>query len=387
MNDFTAKLLDHIKYFFNGKKETLHGTAEWNTKFLNIFSGNNNGLVINGQKQISETNSFLHSAIIAPSGAGKTTTYIIPNVLKLNASMVITDPAGEIYRTTKETLIKKFFEIRIIDVKNINKSFYYNPLDRAKTKSDINKIADSLISSAYDKNNIGSDDTFWNTGAKTILTLIIQAVKQHKDINKRNLEEVRSFLLLYGQIDKEKNIDLLALKLQERLFFDKNALLELNSFFSTEQKVRHNFITNAKNAIEIFSDPDICKLTQDDNIKFEDLKNPNKRPIAIFLIIPEHEIKYYSFLLNLFYTQVFNFCAECQEKKPLYFLLDEFGNMGALPNFDTIITTLRKRACSISIILQDIKQLRTIYGREKADVIFGNCASKFFFFWIRFRNV
>ena len=379
MKNFINKFLEHINYFIQKKEENLYGSASWNENFFNIFTGDNTGLTINGQKRISEKKSFQHSAILAPSGVGKTTTYIIPNVLNLNASMVITDPSGEIYKATKSTLLDKFFEIRKINVKNLKDSFFYNPLDRAKTKPDINKIADSLISNAYGKNNSVSEDPFWSNGAKNILNLIIQAVKKNKNPKKRNLEEVRNFVLFYGQEDEEKNIDLLASKIEENLYDDEQAMAELKSFFATEKKARNLFIATTKNALEIFSNNDVCKLTEIDNIKFEDLKYQNKRPVVIFLIIPEHEIKYYSFLLNLFYMQIFNFCAEIQNTKPLYFLLDEFGNMGALPNFDTIITTLRKRNCSISIILQDIKQLRTVYGRDKADVIFGNCASKIFF--------
>jgi type IV secretion system protein VirD4 len=382
MKDTLAKFLDFITECFQGRPNKTHGSASWNENFFTIFSGEQSGLTINGLRRISEKNSFQHSAILAPSGAGKTTTYIIPNVLNLYASMVITDPSGEIYKKTKATLLNKFFEIRKINVKNLNDTFFYNPLERAKTKSDMAKIADTLISNAYNKDNSVSDASFWNNGAKTILTLIIQAVKKHENPEKRNLGEVRKFLLSYGQEDQESKIDLLASEIEKKLYDDQSAMAELSSFFGSDKKARGSFIDTAKNALEIFSDPEVCKLTEKDNIKFEDLKDPQKRPVVIFLIVPEHNIKYYSFLLNLFYMQVFNFCAESDDyenSKPLYFLLDEFGNMGALPNFDTIITTLRKRNCSLSIVLQDIKQLRTVYGKDKADVIFGNCASKIFF--------
>ena len=294
--------------------------------------------------------------------------------------MVITDPSGEIHNATKETLIQKFFEVKVINPNDLKNTFFYNPLERAKTITDIKKITDILINFAYKGESHSKKDEFWNTGAKTILNLILSAVKNNPDKSKRNLEEARSLILLYGQQDPKLKFDKLAVEIEKNIRGDENLINELNSFFATEPKVRDNFITTAKNALEIFSDPNICKLTKIDTIKFENLIEGG-RPGAIFLIVPEHEINYYSCLLNLFYTQVFNYCSinGLKNTQPVYFLLDEFGNMGQLPNFKNIITTLRKRNCSISIILQSIKQLHDLYGRDNAETIFDSCASKIFF--------
>jgi type IV secretion system protein VirD4 len=381
MKEFFLRAYDFVKSSLGRNKAgNFHGSASWNAYKWEILKQSNRGLTINGIDKISEPNSFLNSVIIAPSGAGKTTTYIIPNALNLQSSMIITDPSGEIHKSTKDTLISKFFDIRIINPNNLEKTFFYNPLARANTITEINKITTILIENAYKKDGSTSDASFWNNGAKTILNLIIQAVKTNPDPQKRNLQEARRLLLFYGQIDEARKIDKLASEIEKHLYHDENAMSELASFFATEDKVRHNFITTAKNALEIFTDPNICELTKKDTIKFEDIKTETKRPVVIFLIVPEHEIQYYSFLLNLFYTQIFNFCAfTSADTKPVFFLLDEFGNMGRLPNFETIITILRKRKCSISIILQDIKQLNAIYGQNNAEVIFGNCASKIFF--------
>ena len=341
MNEFFLRAYDFIKASFNRNHETLHGSAGWNSYKWEILKSTNTGLTINGIDRITEQNSFLHSVIIAPSGAGKTTTYIIPNTLNLQSSLIITDPSGEIHNATKNTLINKFFDIRTINPNNLEKTFFYNPLARANTITEINKITTILIENAYKKDKSTSDASFWNNGAKTILNLIIQAVKTNPDPQKQNLQEARRLLLFYGQQDEERQIDKLASEIEKQLYHNQDAMSELASFFATEQKVRHNFITTAKNALEIFTDPNICELTKKDTIKFEEIKAEHKRPVAIFLIVPEHEIQYYSFLLNLFYTQIFNFCAlTTADTKPVYFLLDEFGNMGRLPNFETTITTI-----------------------------------------------
>jgi type IV secretion system protein VirD4 len=376
------------KAFGLEEKPSLHGSAGWGSEkekrrfFSKNFFKKNDGLTIDGINQISQEDSYLHSAIVAPSGIGKTSTYIIPNVLNLNHSMIITDPSGEIFNYTKDHLQSKGFNIRVINPNNLNYTSFYNPLDRANTSTEINKISSILVESIDSKKSSNDKDAdFWNNGAKTILNLAIQAVKKHPDPNKnkRNLGKVRELLLLYGQEDSNNKVDAMALELDKWLFDDPAARKELMSFFSNEQKVRDSFITTAKNSLYTFTDPKICQLTNRDTISFEDIKNEQEKSTAIFLIVPEHEIKYYSFLLNLFYTQVFSFCANTQNSKPVFFLLDEFGNMGRLPNFENIITTLRKRNCSISLILQDIKQLNNLYNQDNAEIIFGNCASKTFF--------
>jgi type IV secretory pathway TraG/TraD family ATPase VirD4 len=356
--------------------ESLHGSAEWGTdkEFNNLFKPDNKGLVINGSDQISVKNSFLHSAIIAPSGAGKTTSYIIPNIAFLNGSAVITDPSGEIYNYTSEYLKNRGFETATLNPNDLKNSDFFNPLQRINNISDINKIVSVLIDNAFQDSK---GDDFWNNGAKDILILIIKAVKTLPK-ESQNLGQARNFLLLYGQLDQSGEIDQLAEKLSQLLNNQPREQAEILSFFANDQKVLDNFITTAKSALTVFTDENITAITSKDTINFERLKQSNKS-LVIFLIVPEHEINYYSFLLNLFYTQVFNFCLTSSEKKPVFFLLDEFGNMGKIPNFESIITTLRKRNCSISIILQDKKQLAKLYGENGANTIFGNCANKIFF--------
>jgi len=374
-------------FFFPPEKESLHGSADWGTdkerkKLFNLnFSGKslNNGLVINGISRISKKHSYLHAVVVAPSGAGKTSTYIVPNVVKLTDSMFITDPSGEIHNGVVHHLKHIGFDVRVINPNDISNTFFYNPLERANTTTKINKIADILINNAYEPN---SSSNYWNDGAKTILSVIIRVVKNNSTQTKRNLEQVRNLLLQYGQLDPINKTDKLVSECLKWLdkTNDRDIIEELKSFYANEKKQRDSFISVAKNALKIFADKSICELTNQDTIAFEDIKNDQKPPVAIFLIVPEQEIKYYSFLLNLFYSQVFSFCSnQTHSQKSVYFLLDEFGNMGRIPNFETIITTLRKRNCSISIILQDIKQLDNIYGKNSAEIIFGNCASKIFF--------
>ena len=139
-------------------------------------------------------------------------------------------------------------------------------------------------------------------------------------------------------------------------------------------------ISTGNIALDAFSDPALCQLTAQENLGFEELRST---PTIIYLIVPEHQIRYYGFFLKIFYSQLFDFCMEMenpgQPYLPIYFLLDEFGNM-PIQDFASKITTLRKRKVSCSIVLQDIEMLTSAYGKSDASVILnGGCSSRIFY--------
>jgi len=352
------------------KTKEIHGSAKWAGK-LNTFAflnAKNDGLVINGLDRLDLKHSFNHMAVIAPTGAGKTTGYIIPNVLQLNHSMLITDPSGEIYQKTRKHLRQKGFKLKTINPNDLKHTHFYNPLAKVKTDTEIKKISDILITNAYPEPK--GDQEFWNNAARNIINIVIRVLKKG-DPKKNNLAGVRNLLQLYGSSQFDQTVAQNAVQ---------STLNEFLGFERQDTKVKQGAISTAKYALEPFSDPDLCQLTEIDTIRYEDLRN---RLTAIFVIVPEHEISYYSFLLSMMYTQIFNFCATMHpgsKNFPVFFLMDEFGNSGKIPNFETLITTLRKRSCSISIILQDLKQVTKIYGKDSdSTIINGGCTGKIFF--------
>jgi type IV secretion system protein VirD4 len=125
-----------------------------------------------------------------------------------------------------------------------------------------------------------------------------------------------------------------------------------------------------------------------ESLSYPDIEGLRKRPTVIYLIAPEHRIKYYSVILNLFYTACFEHCMRNwnggdrmgkQKLLPVYFFLDEFGNLGKIDNFASVITTLRKRDCSVNIILQEKAQLDALYGKDAQTIFAGGCGNKLFF--------
>lgn len=337
-----------------------------------LLNPRNTGLVVDGINRLPLERSYSHLAVVAPTGAGKTTRFVIPNVLNMrNCSFVVTDPAGEILKTSEGYLRRRGYTIATVNFANIQTSDRYNPLSRCETHTDTRKMAEMIIESAYQ--NQHGNDAFWNDSAKGILNLLIRAVK-HLPPHQQNLGEVYRMLNQFGHAQDEVNRIM-----AEHL--DQTSFDEYKAFLSQDDKVMNSILSTGKTALASFSDPGLALLTREDTVAFERLRT---QKTALFVIVPEHEVRYYNFMLTVLYTQIFNFCMKLPVNGtpylPVFFFLDEFGNAGKIPNFSTLITTLRKRSVSVSIVLQDVDQLVHTYGQADASVILnGGCASRIFY--------
>ena len=356
------------------RKSQIYGSADFlkGRAKRNLLSTANDGLVIDGVRRISLQKSFQHLCIVAPTGAGKTSRYIFPNVLNAHKeSLVITDPSAEIYHKSAAYLEKQGYQVLALNVADVENSVKYNPLARATNYSDVMKVVDILVESAYP--NSGANEAFWLDGAKSFLAILIKSLTNCPE-EKRNLNTVRTLLHQYGGEQEQ---------LDEWLstYLDEGTFSEYKSFVMQDEKVVSGFLSTAKTALQKLGDPNLQVLMQEDNIDFEQLRT---QKTALFLIVPEHELRYYAFLLRILYTQLFNMCMELPKKREKYLdilvFLDECGNIGKIPAFSSLITTLRKRNVSLSLVLQDIQQLVNIYGQADASTILhGGCANKIFY--------
>lgn len=357
---FTSKKLE-------GKKGAKFLTSK-DTK--RIINKKEKGLLVDGkERRISKDLSYTHLLLVSSTGGGKTSRYIIPNVLnfasdKEPASIVITDPSGEIFERTSGYLQQQGFTITVLNPSKPNESLGYNPLSKIETITDIGEIAHILVNSA----NPDPKDPFWNQGAESIIQIFIHCLKA---LNKPEFLNLHNVLYLLQNFGNRQLIDkFVSENATEAIFY------QYKGFISGNQNTIGSFISTATTSLKMFSNTDICQIMSEDEINFENMRN---QKTALFLIVPSEKMGYYSFFLNIFYTQFFQAMMKRLPDKnslPVYALMDEFANIGTIPNFTTILTTIRKYRVSLSVVIQDISQLASNYGREEMITILGNTSSK-----------
>ncbi|WP_298753782.1 type IV secretory system conjugative DNA transfer family protein [uncultured Arcobacter sp.] len=340
---------------------------------IKTFSRFNDGLLVDGKnKRLSSKESFNHLALFSRTGGGKTTSYVLPNIYKLasgNCSMVITDLSGEIYDKTSAYLHNQGFKIYVLDPKNLDESIRYNPLEYAKDSMSIDMVSEILIASSGLKGT-KAEDKIWSDGAKNFISILIKVLNETHDKRYMNLANVRYMLNNFGKVGEPLDEFI-------KRYADDKTFSEYKGFISGNEKTIQSFISTASVALSpIGINDNLEKLTYSHSIDFKKFREEKS---VVFIKIEQQYQEQYSFLLNLFYAQLFNVMMDklpSAKDLHLYCLLDEFGNMN-IPRFSSIITTIRKYNVSISIILQNINQLIKQYSQNEAKTILdGGIASK-----------
>ncbi len=320
----------------------------------------NDGLVVDGDRgRITADASFSHVVLVAPTGAGKTTKYIIPNALQLeNCSMVVTDPSGEIWEKTSGSLRARGFDVVVLDLANPARSVRYNPLAKVRTPMQAATAAKVLVKSG---GTHGKDDAFWNNGAETLLDVLIQCLCAKADPKHLNLHNLLYLLQHFGQDGSD--LDLFVIRHAPRPAHNM-----WKGVTSGSEKVTQSYVSTAIAALRMLNIPDLAGVLSEDGLDFRSFR---RRKTALFVHAPPQDIELYAFVLNLLHTQAFATWMERRPSSgdlPVYVLADEFGH-SSIPGFSATIANIRKHEVSISMVLQSLSQLEEHYGRNAADTI------------------
>ncbi len=365
---------DFWRYVIQGK-EDLHGTARFMGFFerRKLLSPKNRGVVIDGKRKLPLDLSYQGVLIVAATGMGKTSVIVINNLLlaeKNGNSFIVTDPSGEILNLTRGYLEKELgYQIQVINPTNLPESDTYNPLESIENFSDAQKVASILIDSAFPTTS--PTDSFWNESAIDLLSVLIRGIV-NLDPEKQTLAYLLHLLEMFGTEQDAVN-EIMVENLDDKGYH------QFRAFLSQEEKMMNSVLSTAKTALRNLHDPTFAELTARTSLRFESLR---EGPTALFIQVPETELKYYNFFLSMLYTHLFKFIMQGdssdKDLHPIFLLFDEAGHI-RVPNLPTIATTIRKKRASLVLIIQDLQQLNSLYHTDSNSLIHGGLVTHLYF--------
>ena len=369
----------------NYKKGKEYGSAVWgnaqviNKKYLQNPIEENKILTQNvciGLKAQKHRRN-LNVLVCGGSGSGKTRFYGKPNIMQCNCSYVILDPKGEILRDVGYLLEKKGYKIKILDLVNPKLSHCYNPLKYLKDDNDVQKLVSNIFKSTTPKGGQASDP-FWDITASMLLSALIFYLKYEAPEEELNFtminEMLRAGTVKEDDEDYKSPLDLLFARLENKNP-DHIAVKYYKDYRSGAGRTLKSIQVTLSSKLEKFNIEDIAKLTMTDEMELGKL---GEEKTALFAIIPDNHTSF-NFLVSILYTQLFQellYKADNQYKGALpmhvHFVMDEFANVSLPDDFDKILSVMRSRNISVSIILQNLSQLKKLFEKEWESIV-GNC--------------
>ena len=369
----------------NYRKGEEHGSTEWgdpsavDRKYhqrpdtANKLLTQHVRIGIDGRKHWRNLNVL----VCGGSGAGKTRFYCKPNIMQANTSFVVLDPKGEIIRDTGGLLEKKGYEVRVLDLINMEKSHCYNPFRYITSDNDVQKLVTNLFKSTTPKGS-QSSDPFWDTAASMLLLALIFYLKYEAPEEEQNFPMVME-MLRAGDVSEEDEsyyspLDSLFYDLEMRQP-DHIAVKYYKAYHSGSAKTLKSIQITLAARLEKFNLESMAMLTATDEL---DLSSMGEKKVALFALIPDNDTSF-NFLVSILYTQLFQQLFYTADRKyggslpvHVHFCMDEFSNVSLPDDFDKILSVMRSRGVSVSIILQNMAQLKALFEKQWESIV-GNC--------------
>lgn len=378
-------LLTRRKYMI-GKE---HGTAKWAGKLerkrlldnnfrRNILFTQTEGMSLNTRK----TGKNLNMMIIGSPGTGKTRYFVKPNILQANTSYVVTDPKGEILRDTACFLQKEGYKVKVLNLIEMEYSDCYNPFHYIRKESDVLKVINCLIKNTTPE-NANVSDPFWEKAETALLQALCFFIWHELPENEQNfstvLELLRKAEVREDEEGYESDLDRIFKRLAH-LKPDHIALKQYAIFKQSAGKTAKSILISTSVRLACFNIQALANIVEKDTIDFYSFGDEKT---VLYVIIPDSDTTF-NFIVAMMYTQmidtlyyVADFRNRGRLKHHVRFILDEFANIGQIPDFDKVIGTMRSREVSANIIIQNLAQLKNLYG-ESWETIAGNCDSLLF---------
>ena len=306
------------------------------------------------------------------SGSGKSASYSIPNAYQMLGSYIFTDPKGELYDKTAGYLKSHGYDIKVLNLVRPQFSDGYNPLMHISSELDVDVIANTVVKGQ--KTESGSDP-YWDDMAEMLLKSLIYYLIATRPEEEQNLASCAE---LVRAANKNGGSNLLS-DLINQLPYDHPARMYYKSIEIAPEKTYGSILSSLQSKLGKFDSKEIAELTSTDTIDFEEI---GSKKTAVYVISSDTHTAY-DFLLTIFFSQMIQQLYDFADKnggalkEKTYFILDEFANIGKIPDFDKKISTSRSRGISFSVILQNLDQLEAIYEKSY-ETIMGNCDTHVF---------
>lgn len=369
----------------NYRRREEHGSARWgvpgqiNKKYADSRKTQNKILTqevaigLDGRKHRRNLNVLTCGG----SGSGKTRFFAKPNIMNANTSYVVLDPKGEILRDTGNLLLHEGYDIKVLDLINMDRSHCYNPFVYLRNDNDIQRLVTNLFKNTTPK-GAQSQDPFWDQAATMLLLALIFYLHYEAPPEEQNFPMVME-MIRAGDVKEDdegykSTLDLLFERLEMRNP-EHIALKYYRSYHSGSGKTLKSIQITLISRLEKFNLESLAGITQNDEMELASL---GEKKTAVFAVIPDNDSSF-NFLVGMLYTQLFQqlyYQADIVHGGRLpvhvHFVMDEFANVALPDEFDKLLSTMRSREISVSIIIQNLAQLKALFEKQWESIV-GNC--------------
>lgn len=383
----------YLAYYYNRKnyrRNEEYGSAKWannkavNKKYAekdyysNKILSQNVRIGLDGRRHRRNLNTL----VIGGSGAGKTRFFGKPNLMQCNTSFVVLDPKGEQLRDVGNFLEKEGYVIKVVDLINMNRSHCYNPFRYIKDDKDVLKLITNLIRNTTPKGS-QTNDPFWEKSETALLEALCLYLLHEAPEEEQNFTMVMEMIAAAEVKEDDEEYQSPLDELFERLEIRNPNSLALKQYKIYKQaagKTAKSILISVGVRLSAFNLESIASLTATDELELDLV---GERKTAIFAVIPDNDSTF-NFLIGMLYTQLFQMLYYQADivhggalPVPVHFLMDEFANVALPDEFDKLLSTMRSRLIFVSIIIQNLAQIKGLY-KDSWESIVGNCDTLYY---------
>ena len=364
-----------------GSEKDIAPFIDHDNPYQNLIFTQTESMSLAGRMPSPLYNRNKNVLVIGGSGSGKTRFYAKPNLMQMNCSYVFTDPKGLVLEECGTMLKKHGYKIRVINTINFKKSMHYNPFAYIHSEKDIMKVADALIEGTTTGKQQG--EQFWLDAERLLYNALIGYIWYTGTEDEKNfstLLDMVNAMEIRDDDDEFKNaVDYMFEELQQE-DPENYAVLQYVKFKQAAGKTARSIMITVGARLARFDIQDIREVMRYDEMRLDELGDEKS---ALFIITSD-TTKIFNFIATLMYTQLFNLLCEKADNEyggrlpyHVHCIMDEFANLGKISDWEILISTIRSREISASIILQSMAQLKSIYDKQ-ADIISDNCDTLLF---------